>query len=97
MVEKIISNLKDYRDIVVAAQKLVNEEYNIQVQLLGGSKKRSFLNSRLNKFIKTIRNSEFLTEEEKSDFSKLNEKEIYQLAREIILELVKKEIKNPLA
>jgi len=97
MIKKIISNLNDCRDIVLAAQNLVNEVYSSNIiQLLGGLKKRSYFSSKEKKFIETINNSDFLTEKEKSDFNRLDKKEIYMLAREIIIELIKKEIKNPL-
>ena len=96
MIKKIISNLNDCRDIVLAAQNLVNEVYSSNIQLLDGVKKRGYFSSKLKIFVETIKKSDFLTEKEKLDFSKLNKKEIYKLAREIIIELIKKEIKNPL-
>lgn len=97
LVRKILGDLNNCRDVVLAAQDLVNEVYTSNAQLLDGSRKRSYFSSKEKKFIQTINNSDFLTKKEKSDFNRLDKKEVYKLAREIILELIKKEIKNPLA
>lgn len=95
LVKKILGDLNNCRDVVLAAQDLVNEVYTSNAQLLDGSKKRSYFNSKEKKFIQKV--NSVLTEKEKSYFNRLDKKEKYKLAREIILELIKKEIKNPLA
>lgn len=97
MVERIVSNLRETRDIVLAAQSLVNEQFNANTTLLGFSKRENLFNQKLKILKKTIKSSTFLTPEEKKAFAKLTSVEAYQKAREIILQLTKKEIKNPLA
>lgn len=96
LVRKILDDLNNCRDVVLAAQDLVNEVYASNAKLLDGLKKRSYFSSKEKKFIQKI-NDSVLTKKEKSDFNRLDKKEVYKLAREIILELIKKEIKNPLA
>jgi len=98
MIQKIISNLRETSNIVLAAQSLVNEQFNINTELLSANKKkRSLFNHKLSLFNKAIQDSTFLSAEEKFFFTSKMPVEEYQLIREIILELTKKEIKNPLA
>jgi len=98
MVEKIILNLGlgEVRDIVFAAQNLVNEQFNKNARLLSGKQKRNFFYLKLKRFSKAVNNSQILSSEEKELFSKLEDNKVYELAREIILWLIKKEIKDPL-
>ena len=92
MVEKIISNLREARDIVLAAQSLVNEQFNANA-ILGG---KNLFDEKLELFKVVVKESLFLSNEEKAATAKLQTSELYNLAREIILELTKKEIKSPL-
>lgn len=97
MVKRIISNLREARDIVLAAQSLVNEQFNANAKLLGAKeKKKNLFDEKLELFKTTVKNSLFLSNEEKNAVAKLQTRELYELAREIILELTKKEIKSPL-
>ena len=97
MVEKIISNLREARDIVLAAQSLVNEQFNANAKLLGAKeKKKNLFDEKLELFKASVKNSLFLLDEEKAAVAKLQTRELYELAREIILKLTKKEIKSPL-
>lgn len=97
MVEKIISNLRDFRDIVLAAQSLVNEQFNANAKLLGApEKKKNLFNQKLKTFQETVKNST-LSDVEKQSLADLTPAATYEKAREIILQLTKQEIKNPLA
>ena len=98
MVEKIISNLRNFRDIVLAAQGLVNEQFNANAKLLGApEKKKNLFNQKLQTFQETVKNSTFLSDVEKKLFADLTPAATYEKAREIILQLTEKEIKSPLA
>jgi hypothetical protein len=98
MVEKIVSNLRDFRDIVLAAQSLVNEQFNANAKLLGApEKKKSLFNQKLKTFQETVKNSTFLSDVEKKSFADLKPGTTYEKAREIILQLTRQEIKSPLA
>jgi hypothetical protein len=95
MVKKIVSNLRESRDIVLSAQELVNEKFNFNANSLSGQLQKNSFEQKLNNFIKTVKASVFLSDEEKKIVDQKPE-EIYEFARGIILGLVKTEIKNPL-
>lgn len=95
MIEKIISNLKDYRDIVLSAQELVNERFNYNANSLSGQTTTPITDQKLKNFINKVNASSFLTSEEKKSIGEKSE-DVYKTARAITLALVKTEIKNPL-
>ena len=95
MIEKIISNPNGFRDLLLAAQGLVNEQFNANAQTMFGAEvKKTAYSQKLKKFKKVVKESTLLTEEEKKLFK--NDNNSYRLAREIILQFTAKEIKNPL-
>lgn len=96
MVKKIISNLRESRDIVLSAQELVNEQVNTNINSLSGQNKKNKFEKKLKNFIMAIESSTLLTADEKA-ITQQKPEEIYNRAREITLELIKTEIKNPLA
>lgn len=93
IVSKILSDLRESRDLVLAAQNLVNNQFNANATLLGFKVKNN--SNQLKKFKETVKKSTFLSEKEKKLF--WEDDKAYRLARETILQLTKREIKNPLA
>lgn len=97
MIQKIISNLGLAGDIVLAAQSLVNEQFRLNVNALGIKEKTviNHLKHKLENFEKKVQVSTLLSQQEKSMFAELTSAEVYELARGIILELTRREIKTP--
>lgn len=96
MIEKIISNYNGFRDLLLAAQGLVNEQFDANTQKLFGDQENSVQVEKLKNFKKTVKESILLTEKEKRKFQRLSNEDSYQLAREIILRFTAQEIKSPL-
>lgn len=95
MVKKIVSNIKENKAIIVAAQNLINETFDGAAErILGKTERRGSTRKRTIEFRRAIHESKTLTEEEKRDVEYLCDKKVYKKAREIILELTKKEIKH---
>ncbi len=91
MIEKIISNIKENKAIILAAQNLINETFDGAVEkILGAPNRRGSTKKRTIEFRRAIHESKTLTEEEKRDVEYLCDKKVYKKAREIILELIKK-------
>lgn len=85
------------RGIIRAAQKLVNEEFDKNcASLMDGKKHDHKMDHKLEKFEKSIKASAILSNEEKNTFSQLDKTSKIQLARDIILSLLNKELKSPL-
>lgn len=94
MIEKIISDPHGFRDVILAAQGLVNEQFNANAQKLFGNKAETAHSKKFKKFKKSVTESELLTKEEKSSLK--TDDDFYKSAREIILQFTAKEIKSPL-
>lgn len=97
MIQKILSNLPETKSIVLTAQHLVNEQFRLTAASLGACNKpvKNHLKEKTKKFIDEVKKSRILSEQEKETFSDLDHHEVYNMAREIILKLTKREIKNP--
>lgn len=95
MIEKILSNPHGFRELLLTAQGLVNEQFNTNAQSLGAEAEKSACSNNLKKFKKTVEESDLLTEKEKKKFARLKNEDAYQLAREIILRFTAQEIKSP--
>lgn len=96
MIQKILSNPNGFRDLLLAAQGLVNEQFDANTQKLFGENEDSAQVEKLKNFKKTVKESILLTEKEKRKFQRLSNEDSYQLAREIILRFTAQEIKSPL-
>ncbi len=96
IIEKILSNPNGFRDLLLAAQGLVNEQFDANTQKLFGDQENSVQVEKLKKFLNTAKESTLLTEKEKRKIQRLNNEDSYQLAREIILRFTAQEIKSPL-
>lgn len=95
MIEKILANLRETKPIINAAQSLINENFDGAAEkILGAPKKRGSSKKRMDDFKKAIQESNLITAKEKAEFNNLCDKKVYKKAREIILELIKKEIKH---
>ena len=95
MIEKIISNPQGFGDLLLAAQGLINEQYDANTQKIFGSQADSAQVEKIKIFKKMVTESILLTEEEKNLFE--NDSDAYQLAREIILQFTAQEIKSPVS
>ncbi len=94
MIEKILSDPHGFRDLLLAAQGLVNEQFKANAQNIFWNQAGSAQVKKLKKLKKAVKKSTLLTEEEKNLFEKDND--AYRLAREIILRFTAQEIKSPL-
>lgn len=84
------------REIVRTAQKLVNEEFDKNcASLIDGKKHEHKLDHKLEKFERSIKASLIFSDEEKNTFSQLDKTSKIQLARDIVLSLLNKEINSP--
>ena len=62
MIEKIISNPREFRDLLLAAQGLVNEQFNANAQTMFGAEVETTYSQKLKKFKKMVKESKLLPE-----------------------------------
>lgn len=85
------------RGIIQAAQKLVNEEFDKNcTDLITGKKHGHKTDHKLENFERSIKLSAAFTDAEKDTFFRMDRTLKIQLAREIVLSLLNKELKSPL-
>jgi hypothetical protein len=91
-IKKIIEGPEKMNNIIITAQTLTNNEFDRQKDKILKIKHNSNLHSDLEYFRSVIKNT--LSSEDAEELLKLNDNRLYNFARKIVLEFMKKEIKT---